>query len=274
MDNGTATAYLDRIGATAPAAPDAAGLAVLQERHLRSVPFENLSIHLGEPIVLAEDALVEKVVGRRRGGFCYELNGAFGALLRHLGYDVSLLAARVHGGGALGPPYDHLALRVDLPEGPWITDVGFGRFAARPFRLDVRDDQPDPAGTVRVVDAGHGDVDALLAGEPQYRLDLRPRELDEFVATCWYHRTSPDSPFTQAVTCSLPTPTGRVTVTDRTLITTEDGRRNEREISTGDELLACYRDLFGIVLDRVPVLSGPRPEVRRPAQAAVASPGD
>lgn len=274
MDNGTATAYLDRIGATAPAAPDAAGLARLQERHLRSVPFENLSIHLGEPIVLEEDALVDKIVGRRRGGFCYELNGAFAALLRHVGYDVTLLAARVHGGGALGPPYDHLALRVDLPDGPRIADVGFGRFTERPFRLDVRDDQPDPAGTVRLVDASRGDVDVLLDREPQYRLDLRPRDLDEFQATCWYQQTNPDSHFTQSLTCSLPTATGRVTISGRTLITTVGGERTERELGSDDEVLAGYRDLFGVVLDRVPVLSDPRPDVRRPAEAAVASPGD
>ena len=105
MHDGQAGDYLDRIGASPPSSADAAALAELTRRHLASVPFENLSIHLGEPIELDEDALLAKIVDRRRGGFCYELNGAFGALLAHLGYDVTLLAARVFGdGGALGPP--------------------------------------------------------------------------------------------------------------------------------------------------------------------------
>src|SRR5215210_475819 len=96
MDDGGVDRYLDRIGANRPMRADADALAELQLRHLRSVPFENLSIHLGEPIVLQEAALVDKLVERRRGGFCYELNGAFAALLSAFGYRVTLLAASVH----------------------------------------------------------------------------------------------------------------------------------------------------------------------------------
>lgn len=92
-------AYLARIGARRPAAPDAASLRELQEHHLSTVPFENLSIHLDERITLTEDALFDKIVMRRRGGFCYELNGAFAALLRGLGFDVTLLSAKVFGDG-------------------------------------------------------------------------------------------------------------------------------------------------------------------------------
>src|SRR5690349_16321536 len=117
MDLGTAMAYLDRIGARPPAVPDAAALRELHRRHLEAVPFENLSIFLGEPVLLDEDALVDKIVRRRRGGICYELNGAFAALLTALGYDVRLLAASVFGDdGTLSPPFDHLALLVELDE--------------------------------------------------------------------------------------------------------------------------------------------------------------
>jgi N-hydroxyarylamine O-acetyltransferase len=111
-------AYLARIGAERPARPDIGSLRDLHLRHLRTVPFENLGIHLGEDIVLESGALVAKIVDRRRGGFCYELNGAFGALLSALGFEVDLLAARVFAGDGLGVPYDHLALRV----GPWLAD--------------------------------------------------------------------------------------------------------------------------------------------------------
>jgi hypothetical protein len=97
MDGPELDAYLARIGAARPARADATALRELQLRHLRTVPFENLSIHLGEPIVLEPGALLDKLLRRRRGGFCYELNGAFSDLLSSLGFGVTLLAARVFG---------------------------------------------------------------------------------------------------------------------------------------------------------------------------------
>ena len=253
MDNSTAQAYLERIGAPWPAAPSPAALARLMEAHLASVPFENLSIHLGEPIDLDETALTDKIVSRRRGGFCYELNGAFAALLRHLGFEVALLAARVHTPDGLGPPYDHLTLRVDLDE-PWLVDVGFGRFTANPVPFTVGTSHHDPAGAVEFVEAAYDDLDVLLDGEPQFRIDTRPRELAEFVQTCWWHQTSPESHFTRSFTCSLPTATGRVTLSDRLLITTTDGVRTESRLGSDDEVLAAYRTHFGFELARLPRL--------------------
>ena len=76
MDHETVAAYLDRVGVTAPAVSDAAGLRTLHRAHQLTVPFENLSIDLAEPISLDEPDLIDKIVRRRRGGFCYELNGA------------------------------------------------------------------------------------------------------------------------------------------------------------------------------------------------------
>jgi arylamine N-acetyltransferase len=127
-----ADAYLDRIGFDnqRPPVPDAATLRALHRAHLLTVPFENLDIHLGRPIVLDLAALERKLVGERRGGFCYELNGTFAALLRQLGYEVWLLEARVRTseGQGFGPPFDHLLLRVRCQDGPeeWLADVGFG----------------------------------------------------------------------------------------------------------------------------------------------------
>jgi N-hydroxyarylamine O-acetyltransferase len=247
-------AYLARIGATRPARPDAQALRDLQRRHLFAVPFENLSIHLGQPVELTEEALVEKVVRRRRGGFCYELNGIFGALLSALGFPVTLLAARVHGHAGYGPPMAHLALRVDAPE-PWLVDVGFGRFSRHPLRLDVRADQPDPAGTFRVTVGEHGTLDVAMDGEPQYRLEPLPRTLSDFEPTCWWQQTSPASDFTRSLFCSLPTSTGRVTLSERTLIRTDRSSRHERLLATDTEVLGAYRTHFGVVLDRVPSLA-------------------
>jgi N-hydroxyarylamine O-acetyltransferase len=244
-------AYLARIGADRPPVADADGLRALQRAHLGTVPFENLSIHLGEPIDLT--VLLDKIVARRRGGFCYELNGAFGQLLTALGYTVTHHQARVWGGGRWGPPFDHLALRVELDE-PWLVDVGFGRFAHHPLRLASREPQPDPAGSFLVVDRDLGDLEVVLDGEPQYRVDPRPYELADFAPTCWWQSTSPAAHFTRSVTCSMLTADGgRVTLSgDRLIVTDPSGARDERVLPSDEEVLAAYRSHFGVVLERVP----------------------
>ncbi|MEU6951029.1 arylamine N-acetyltransferase [Streptomyces sp. NPDC045714] len=257
-------AYLSRIGADRPARADIEALRDLQHRHLLAVPFENLSVHLGEDIVLDERALMDKVTGGR-GGFCYELNGALGALLRALGFRVTLLQARVFGdGGRLGIPYDHMALRVETEDGmgPWLADVGFGDNALWPLALDDRADQEDPRGVFRLRQAPLGDLDLLRGGSRQFRLDMRPRTLPEFRGGAWYHRTSPDSHFTRSLVCSRYTETGRVTLSGRTLVTTVGGDQHRTELATDEEVLAAYRDHFGVRLSRVPQLRG-----------AVAAPG-
>jgi N-hydroxyarylamine O-acetyltransferase len=257
MDEQRVDGYLKRIGAERPRTPDADGLRELQWRHQQAVPFENLSIHLGQDIVLDESALVAKIVDSGRGGFCYELNGAFAGLLRALGYGVELLAARVYGdGGQVGPPYDHLALRVTAADGsgPWLVDVGFGRHSRYPLRYEERADQVDPAGVFRLVERPDGDLDVLRNGESAYRLERRPRELADFEATCWWQRTSPTSHFRQSLVCSRPSEDGRVTLSGRALVVTTAAGRVEREL-TGDEVLGAYREHFGIALDREPVVA-------------------
>ncbi|HXW44127.1 MAG TPA: arylamine N-acetyltransferase [Streptosporangiaceae bacterium] len=254
MDRETATAYLQRMQVTADVAADAAGLAALQHAHQLTVPFENLSIHLGEPISLAEGDLVDKIVRRRRGGFCYELNGLFALLLESMGMRVTRLAARVHGEKGLGPPFDHLALAVRPPDGsgPWLADVGFGSHSVYPLLLDSRSEQDDPAARFMLADTDEGDVDVLKDGKPQYRLEMRARSLSDFVATCWWQQTSPLSHFTQGTVCSRLTADGRISIAGRTLIRSSGGTRTEQELDTDDELLAAYRDEFGVALSRTP----------------------
>ncbi|MFJ3760914.1 arylamine N-acetyltransferase [Streptomyces sp. NPDC090080] len=274
-----ADAYLRRLGAARPARPTAEALHDLHLRHLRAVPFENLSIHLGEEVVLAQERLLDKVTVAGRGGFCYELNGAFSVLLDALGFDVALLAARVYEDeGRLGIPYDHLALRVGTADGSeWLADVGFGAHSHGPLAFAERGEQEDPGGTFRIAAAGPdtvgdggeahaaaGDLDVLRNGKPQYRLEVRPRVLGDFAAGAWWHSTSPSSHFTRSLVCTRVTEdAGRVTLGGRTLTTTAaDGARETRELGNDEEVLAVYRERFGIRLDRVPVVRDSRDTVR------------
>jgi len=254
MDDTTVEAYLERIGVARPAELDAAALAVLHRAHLTTVPFENLSLHLSESISLETDDLVDKIVTRRRGGFCYELNGTFALLLCALGADVSLAGAAVFGGDRLGPPFDHMALIVQLAGGRWLVDVGFGDHSVYPLALAGRQEQADPGGRFQLIETVDGDLDVLRDAKPQYRLELRERSLSDFGPTCWYQQTSPASHFTRSTICSRLTDDGRISLSGRTLIRTIDGSRTEEQLMTDDDVLAAYRDHFSVHLDRVPVV--------------------
>jgi N-hydroxyarylamine O-acetyltransferase len=252
METENVTRYLDRIGAGRPAAPSADALRELHRRHLETVPFENLSIHLGEPIVLTEEALFDKVVPRGRGGFCYELNGLFAALLRALGFDVHLLAASMtRADGTHTPVFDHLTLLVELDE-RYLVDVGSGMGFTYPLCLDWPEAQEDPAGSFLVIDAPGGDVDVLVDGKPQYRVEPRPRRLADFSRACWWHQTSPESHFREVARCSRQTETGRVTIVGDRLLETVHGERTETTLAGDAEVLAAYEKHFGIRLPHVP----------------------
>jgi N-hydroxyarylamine O-acetyltransferase len=266
VDDKMVDAYLDRIGAAGPGVLDGTSLAALHRAHQHTVPFENLSIHLSESISLDESALLEKIVTRRRGGFCYELNGAFAVLLRALGADVRLVGARVYGTDRFGPPFDHLALIVWPPDGsgPWVADVGFGSHSVHPLLFEERAEQVDPAARFRLVETADGDVDVLKSGQPTYRIEPRERSLEDFAPTCWWQQTSPGSHFTKSLICSRLMEEGRVSLSGRTLIRTVTGTggeaRTEEQLPTDDAVLAAYCEHFGVVLDRVPTLTaGPRP---------------
>jgi N-hydroxyarylamine O-acetyltransferase len=247
------TEYLARIDAPLPDRPDDGALRRLHRRHVLSVPFENLSVFLGEPIVLEPAALVAKLVERRRGGWCYELSGAFAALLTALGYEVDVLAARTYGDYGLGIPYDHMVLQV----GRWLVDAGFGNQNPPLLRLDDPGEQHDAGSSYRVVPTGDGDLDVLRDGQPQYRVWTRPQTLADFNCGLWWHTTSPESYFGRTMVCSLTTVDGRISLSGRRLIRTRGSERDERELGTDEEVLTAYREHFGITLDRVPVV-GPR----------------
>ena len=248
------SAYLARINYAGPTAPTEATLRALHRAHMLSAPFENLDIGRGVPIVLDLERLYDKIVSRRRGGFCYELNGLFAELLRAVGYDVSLLSAQVFSSGQAGPEFAHLVLLVrggGLSE-PFLADVGFGASYLEPLRLVADVEQDDPAGAFRLVRAG-GDWqmqarDEARAWQPQHAFTLAPRQLADFAEMCRYQQTSPDSHFTQKRICSRATPEGRISLSDNRLIVTRHGRREERELADEPAVLAALRDHFEVNL--------------------------
>ena len=135
-------AYLERINYRDSTAATLDTLRAIHRAHMLAVPFENLDIARGRKIVLDQESLIRKIVRERRGGFCYELNGAFAALLRSLDFQVTLLSARVaRDTGGEGPEFDHLCLQVDLEE-PWLADGGFGESFLKPLWLHTNADRP------------------------------------------------------------------------------------------------------------------------------------
>ena len=248
-------AYLRRIHYTGSLEPTAETLRALQVAHLRTVPFENLSIHAGEPIVLEENALFAKIVERRRGGFCYEANGLFAALLRELGFQVAMLAAGVaKSQGGFGPQFDHMTLMVTLDE-RWLVDVGFGDSFLEPLLLDSRVEQVQGTNAYRIIDDG----DYLILTrrkqvgdwEPQYRFSLQPYTFADYEETCVFHQTSPDSHFTKGRICSRATEGGRISLSEMRLITTTDPDqlREERTLKDQAEYDRVLLDQFGIVMN-------------------------
>jgi N-hydroxyarylamine O-acetyltransferase len=251
-------AYLDRIGYRGALDPTEVTLRALHSAHMMAVPFENLNIGLGWPIVLDAEALFDKIVVRRRGGFCYELNGLFSELLRELGFGVTLLSAGVaRSGGGFGPDFDHLTLLVQSPplagdpqQATWLADVGFGDSFQEPLRFDDPGEQRQGDRAYRVAQNGERFVleqrEADGAWEPQYQFTAEPRRLAQFEDMCRYHQTSPESSFTRRRVCTRATPEGRVTLSDMRLIFTSGGERHEQPLADEVEARAALRDHFGI----------------------------
>ena len=168
--------YLERIGYTGSLEPTLDTLRGLHRAHMLHVPFENLSIHIGETILLDEPWLYDKIVTRRRGGFCYELNGLFAWALRTLGFDVTLLSAGVaNSEGIVGRDFDHMTLRVELDQ-PWLADVGFGDLFIEPIPLNETVCPTEP--NYRVISEGHVHFmqhkDEHGEWHVQYRFTLNP----------------------------------------------------------------------------------------------------
>jgi N-hydroxyarylamine O-acetyltransferase len=245
--------YLKRIGYQGSLRPSAASLRDLQVAHLSSVPFENLSIHNHEPIILEDEALYDKIVLRKRGGFCYELNGLFATLLRELGFSVARLSAAVgRADGEFGPEFDHMTLLVSLEE-RWLVDVGFGDSFREPLRLDHGETQPQGERAYRIEAAGDYWLlrESAAGGDwsTQFRFSLQPHEYADYLPMCHFHQTSPESHFTRKRVCSMATADGRVTLSDLRLIETRGTQRSERDLEDEAEYQQVLERAFGIRLD-------------------------
>ena len=248
--------YLARLGYSGALKPDAETLQGLHIAHMCKVPFENLDIGLGRPIHLSEEALWEKIVIQRRGGFCYELNGLFASLLKQLGFDVTYLNARVYNHqGQLGIDFDHLALFVKVPgqAGRWLADVGFGDSFSEPLDFEEPGEQVQGLRAYRLEQVPEGFVtwqkNYDRTWERHYFFDLQPHIFpNEYEPACLYHQTSPNSSFTRGSIISRATPDGRVSLEDGWLILTKDGERIRQAIADTAEYNQLLKQYFDITL--------------------------
>lgn len=193
-------------------------LRKLQKTHLLNVPFENLDIHNNVPIVLSIDKIFDKIVHQNRGGFCYELNGLFYELLIALGFNAKRVSARVYDQNkGYGKEFDHFAIIVTINNVDYLTDVGFGEFTFEPLALHLGVIQNDERGHF-LIDNFEDDylrVNKIESGKstPNYIFKNIKREFLEYEDMCNYHQTSPHSHFTTKRLISLPTESGRITIT-------------------------------------------------------------
>lgn len=251
--------YMERIGVdtTAVDTPDFETLVRLQQAHIRTIPFENLSIasdpdgRLAQPgVVVSPPDLYEKIVERGRGGYCFELNGLFGWMVRDVGYDASRVAARVLSNGDPGVPANHHSIVVEFDR-RYVVDVGLGTpKLPRPVPLDGSV-VSGPVGDWRIVTADRTDEN--------YRLELReddewngryvftdtPRDLGYFRAANDYLQTAPESPFTGTPHVSIATDQGYASLNGRDFVRVENETRIEDTLDEA-EWYAHLSETFGI----------------------------
>jgi N-hydroxyarylamine O-acetyltransferase len=256
-------AYLERIRRPRPAEPALSTLRDLQSAHAAAIPFENLDILLGRGISLDIDRLRQKLVDRRRGGYCFEQNTLFLNVLRELGFDATPFEARVRVGTTAIRPRTHMVLSVNVEEAEWLADVGFGGEGPR-VPVPMNATAVDDGGTgYRVVRDGPLHVLQMRAdGEwsDQYAWSPQPVQPIDFEVASWFTSTHPQSPFVRTLTAQRAAPDVRYVL--RYPMFTEirhDGVRT-REI-TRSELHGLLQDVFLIdvpedavfpAIDRVP----------------------
>lgn len=218
--------YLERIGYCSEIKATKEVLFLLQQKHLLSIPFENLDIHYGIKIDLKLQNIFEKVVVNKRGGFCYELNSLFNELLKAIGFITFLISGRVYvENDTYGQEFDHMAIIVRLENKSYLVDVGFGKFSFEPLEILIGFFQIDEYGTF-VIDKHSEDYYRVNKIEnskktPEYIFKLKERNVTEFIEMCNYHQSSQESHFTKNKVISLTKPNGRITLTNTTYKITE-----------------------------------------------------
>jgi len=249
-------AYFARIGYDGPREPTLAVLSAVHARHPATIPFENLDPLLGRGVSLDLAVIQAKLVVARRGGYCFEHNALLQAVLQALGFQVTPLIARVvwmaPPGHPMGPR-SHMLLRIDLEEGPYIADVGFGgHLVAAPLRLSTDIEQRAAGATLRLVP--NGDVLVLQTLLPDgwqamYRFTLEPAFASDYEVSNWYTATHPSSIFTNMLIAERLTPEVRYSLANTRLTRRHaDGRTEEVAIAGAADMAGVMLADFGVVL--------------------------
>jgi N-hydroxyarylamine O-acetyltransferase len=253
--------YLDRIGIDAPVTPDLATLKLLHAAHAEVIPFEGLDPLLGRPVRLDLDALQAKLVDSRRGGYCYEQNLLFKAALEAIGFAVTPLGARVRWvyppDSPLGPK-EHAVLKVVLPEGAYLADVGFGACVMdAPLALSPEVEQPTAMGVYRLAERdGHYWLSAKQPGgwRTMYAFDLAPQLASDYELGNYYTSTSNRAPFTSMLIMEKVGRDRRVKlVNTRLLVEARDGEPAEQRALETPEALGEALDAQFNVAPPLPV---------------------
>ena len=240
-------AYFTRLGYDGPRAPRLRMLERIHALHAEKIPFENLSPFVGEPVRLDLDSLQDKLLARGRGGWCFEQNILFAHMLEAAGFEVTRLSARVRWN--VPPervtPRSHMLLRIRLPEGDYIGDVGFGGLTlTAPLRLEPGIEQRTPHETHRITERDDGyKLEARIAGqwETLYTFDLVEQQLADYEVSNWYLCNHPESQFLKGVIAARAEPSRRHALRGtRYAIHRPNGDTEKRRIDT----VADYRELL------------------------------
>ena len=248
--------WFRRIGHDGPRAPTLGMLHALIHAHAHAIAYESLDIMLGRAVPLDVAALQRKMIFRGRGGYCLEQNMLFREGLRALGYDVTSLQGRVVRGLAIDAPRPaiHMLLQVNLPEGPYLADVGFGNLAPTcALRLEAGIEQETPHETMRFIVVG-GELtlqSRLREGwEHIYRVIPYPRYDGEYEITNWFTSTHPDAPYKSNIIAARPG-AGRTRLTifnRRFTVRHASGESERRMLETEADFHAVLRGDFGLDL--------------------------
>ncbi|CAI8952205.1 N-hydroxyarylamine O-acetyltransferase [Pseudomonas sp. IT-P258] len=245
--------YLRRLGFDAPPAPTLETLRQLQLRHTGVFPFENLTTLSGEPVLIDLPSIEQKVLHDGRGGYCYELNNLFLALLQDLGFDARAISGRVVMGqpeGAWTARTHRLSL-VIINDVRYITDVGFGGMVpTAPLLLDTRAEQPTPHESYRIdLHVDGFTLRANVAGEwrAMYIFDLQRQEDIDFAVGNWYVSTHPESTFVKQLMVARTGEGWRRTLNNGSFaIHRIDHDSERREVTDVQELIGLLGSEFGI----------------------------
>ncbi|MBM6444748.1 MULTISPECIES: arylamine N-acetyltransferase family protein [Pseudomonas] len=248
--------YLRRLGFDAPPAPTLETLRQLQLRHTGVFPFENLTTLSGEPVLIDLPSVERKVLHEGRGGYCYELNNLYLALLQSLGFEARGISGRVVMGqpeGAWTARTHRLSL-VTLDGVRYISDVGFGGMVpTAPLLLDTADEQPTPHESYRIEQHADGyTLRARVADEwrAMYIFDLQRQEDIDYAVGNWYVSTHPESPFARQLMVARTGEGWRRTLNNGSFAIHRMGRDSERrQVADVQALIDLLESEFGI---RVP----------------------